>query len=179
MVGTVDRWLTGLASHSSAQAVIAQTLRNAVPRARSERALQIAADVGRWCSGRASGVKHRRKIQICHCPVSQRCISLVTSGSCKAAIAMGPHKGSSAATISKSSSRAALPPRLSRSLTFVFCWSSAMSKKYSISGSSRYCCYPLRRSKPIRCPVPRFRALDSPRDPTHRPHTVGLRGSRQ
>ena len=51
-VGVVDRWLSGPASHSSAQAVIAQTLRDAVP----ERALQIAADVGRWCSGCASGV---------------------------------------------------------------------------------------------------------------------------
>ena len=52
VVGAVDRWLPGPASHSSAQAVIAQTLRNAVP----ERALQIAADVGWWCSGGASGV---------------------------------------------------------------------------------------------------------------------------
>jgi len=43
VVGGVDRWLSGPASHSSAQAVIAQTLRDAVP----ERALQIAADVGR------------------------------------------------------------------------------------------------------------------------------------
>ena len=43
VVGVVDRWLSGLASHSSAQTVIAQTLREAVP----ERALQIAADVGR------------------------------------------------------------------------------------------------------------------------------------
>ena len=51
-MGAVDRWLSGPASHSSAQAVIAQTLRDAVP----ERALQIAADVGRWCSGWASGV---------------------------------------------------------------------------------------------------------------------------
>ena len=52
MLSGVDRWLSGSASHSSAQAVIAQTLRDAVP----ERALQIAADVGRWCSGCASGV---------------------------------------------------------------------------------------------------------------------------
>ena len=52
VLGAVDRWLSGPASHSSAQAVIAQTLRDAVP----ERALQIAADVGRWCSGWASGV---------------------------------------------------------------------------------------------------------------------------
>ena len=52
VLGGVDRWLSGPASHSSAQAVIAQTLRDAVP----ERALQIAADVGRWCSGWASGV---------------------------------------------------------------------------------------------------------------------------
>ena len=48
----VDYCLSGPASHSSAQAVITQTLRDAVP----ERALQIAADVGRWCSGWASGV---------------------------------------------------------------------------------------------------------------------------
>ena len=47
VLGAVDRWLYGPASHSSAQAVIAQTLRDAVP----ERALQIAADVGRGCSG--------------------------------------------------------------------------------------------------------------------------------
>ena len=52
VVGAVDCWLSGPASHSSAQAVIAQTLRNAVP----ERALQIAADVGQRCSGWASGV---------------------------------------------------------------------------------------------------------------------------
>ena len=52
VVGAVDSWLSGPASHSSAQAVIAQTLRDAVP----ERALQLAADVGRWCSGCASGV---------------------------------------------------------------------------------------------------------------------------
>ena len=52
MVGAVDRWLYGPASRSSAQAVIAQTLLDAVP----ERALQIDADVGRWCSGCASGV---------------------------------------------------------------------------------------------------------------------------
>ena len=32
--------------------MIAQTLRDAVP----ERALQIASDVGRWCSGWVSGV---------------------------------------------------------------------------------------------------------------------------
>ena len=38
--------------HSSSQAVITQTLRNAVP----ERALQIAGEVGRWGSGWASGV---------------------------------------------------------------------------------------------------------------------------
>ena len=44
--------LSGPASHSSAQAVITQTLRDAVP----ERALQIAADVGPRCSGCASGV---------------------------------------------------------------------------------------------------------------------------
>ena len=52
VVGAVDRWLSGPASHSSAQAVIAQTLRDAVP----ERALQIAAEVGRGCSGWVSGV---------------------------------------------------------------------------------------------------------------------------
>ena len=52
VLGGVDRWLSGPSSHSSARAVIAQTLRDAVP----ERALQIAADVGRWCSGWASGV---------------------------------------------------------------------------------------------------------------------------
>ena len=45
-------WLSGPAGHSSAQAVIAQTLRNAVP----ERALQIAVVVGRSCGGWASGV---------------------------------------------------------------------------------------------------------------------------
>ena len=39
-------------AHSSAQAVITPTLRDAVP----ERALRIAADVGRWRSGCASGV---------------------------------------------------------------------------------------------------------------------------
>ena len=43
VLGAVDRWLSGSASHSRAQAVIAQTLRDAVP----ERALQIDADVGR------------------------------------------------------------------------------------------------------------------------------------
>ena len=43
VLGAVDRWLSGLGSHSSAQAVITQTLRDAVP----ERALQIDADVGR------------------------------------------------------------------------------------------------------------------------------------
>ena len=51
-LGAVDRWLSGPAGHSSAQPVIAQTLRDAVP----ERALRIDADVGRWCSGCASGV---------------------------------------------------------------------------------------------------------------------------
>ena len=51
-MGAVDRWLSGPATHLSAQALIAQTLRGAVP----ERALQIAADVGRRCSGCASGV---------------------------------------------------------------------------------------------------------------------------
>jgi len=49
---TCDRWLSGPAGHSSAQAVIAQTRRDAVP----ERALLIAADGGRRCSGWASGV---------------------------------------------------------------------------------------------------------------------------
>ena len=52
MLGAIDSWLSGPARRSSAQAVITQTLRDAVP----ERALQIAADVGRWCSGCASGV---------------------------------------------------------------------------------------------------------------------------
>ena len=52
VVGGVDSWLSGPASHSSAQAVITQTLRDTVP----ERALQIDAGVGRWCSGWASGV---------------------------------------------------------------------------------------------------------------------------
>ena len=33
-VSAVDRWLSGLASHSKAQAAIAQTLRNAVPSGR-------------------------------------------------------------------------------------------------------------------------------------------------
>ena len=47
VMGAVNRWLSDPASRSSAQAVIAQTLRDAVP----ERALQIAADAGRWCSG--------------------------------------------------------------------------------------------------------------------------------
>ena len=47
VLGAVDCWLSGQAGHSSAQAVIAQTLRDAVP----ERALQIAADVGRRCGG--------------------------------------------------------------------------------------------------------------------------------
>ena len=47
VLGAVDRWLSGPASHSSAHAVIAQKVRDAVP----ERALQIEADVGRWCSG--------------------------------------------------------------------------------------------------------------------------------
>ena len=51
-LSAVDRWLSGPASPSSAQAMIAQTLRDAVP----ERALQIAADLGRWCSPWASGV---------------------------------------------------------------------------------------------------------------------------
>ena len=51
MVGVVDRWLSGPTSHSSAQAVIAQTLRDTVP----GWAQHIAADVGRWCSGWASG----------------------------------------------------------------------------------------------------------------------------
>ena len=51
-LGAVDRWLSGSTSHSSAQAVIAQTLRDAVP----ERALRIAGEVGRRCSGCASGV---------------------------------------------------------------------------------------------------------------------------
>ena len=44
--------LSGLAGPLSAQAVIAQTLYDAAP----ERALQIAADVGRWCSGWASAL---------------------------------------------------------------------------------------------------------------------------
>ena len=39
-------------AHSSAQAVITQTLRDAVP----ERALRVAADGGRRCSGWASDV---------------------------------------------------------------------------------------------------------------------------
>ena len=52
MLADVDRWLSGPGGHSSAQAVIVQMLRDAVP----ERALQIAADVGRRCSGCASGV---------------------------------------------------------------------------------------------------------------------------
>ena len=52
VVGAVDCWLSGSGGRSSAQVVIAQTLRDAVP----ERALQIAADVGRGCSGCASGV---------------------------------------------------------------------------------------------------------------------------
>ena len=52
VVGAVDRWLSGPTSHLSTLAVIAHTLRDAVP----ERALQIAADVGRGCSGWASGV---------------------------------------------------------------------------------------------------------------------------
>ena len=52
VLGVVDCWLSGPGSRSSAQAVIAETPRDAVP----ERALQIAADVGRWCSGWASGV---------------------------------------------------------------------------------------------------------------------------
>ena len=52
VLGGVDRWLSGLAGHSSAQAVITQTLRTRF----HERALQFAADVGRWCSGWASGV---------------------------------------------------------------------------------------------------------------------------
>ena len=51
VLGAVDRWLSGPTSHSSAQAVSVQMLRDAVP----ERALQVAADVGRWCSGCASG----------------------------------------------------------------------------------------------------------------------------
>jgi len=51
MLASVDRWLYGPASHSSARALIAQALRDAVP----ERAPQLAADVGRWCSGCASG----------------------------------------------------------------------------------------------------------------------------
>ena len=51
-MGAVDRWLSGSVGHSSAQAVAAQTPRDAVP----ERALQVAADVGRGCSGWASGV---------------------------------------------------------------------------------------------------------------------------
>ena len=42
----VDGWLSGPASHSSAQAVITQTLRDvdAVP----EKVLQIYVNVGRW-----------------------------------------------------------------------------------------------------------------------------------
>ena len=50
-LGALDRWLFGLAGHSSAQAVIAQTLREA----RCERALHFAVDEGRGC-GCASGV---------------------------------------------------------------------------------------------------------------------------
>ena len=42
VLGGADRWLSGPASHSSAQAVIAQTPRDAIP----ERALQNVADVG-------------------------------------------------------------------------------------------------------------------------------------
>ena len=56
MLASVDRWLYGPASHSSARALIAQALRDAVP----ERAPQLAADVGRWCSGCASGAVDRR-----------------------------------------------------------------------------------------------------------------------
>ena len=52
VVGVVDRRLSGPANHSSAQAVITQTPRDAVP----ERALQIAAEVGRGRSGCVSGV---------------------------------------------------------------------------------------------------------------------------
>ena len=44
--------VVGPASHSSAQAVITQTLLEAAP----ERALQLAVAVGRRCSGWASGV---------------------------------------------------------------------------------------------------------------------------
>ena len=51
-MGGVDRRLSAPASRSSAQAVITQALRDAVP----ERVLQIAAGVGRRCSGWASGV---------------------------------------------------------------------------------------------------------------------------
>ena len=43
VVGAVDRWLSGPDGHSSAQAVITQTPRDAVP----GRAPQIAADMGR------------------------------------------------------------------------------------------------------------------------------------
>ena len=51
MLGAVDRWVAGSASHSSAQAERARVVRRG-----PERALQIAADVGRGCSGWASGV---------------------------------------------------------------------------------------------------------------------------
>ena len=44
VLGAVDRWLSGPASHSSAQAALAQTLRGA---GGPERELQIDADVGR------------------------------------------------------------------------------------------------------------------------------------
>jgi len=52
VLGAVDRWLSGPSVHSSAQAVITQALRDAVP----ERSLQLAADVGQWCSGWATDV---------------------------------------------------------------------------------------------------------------------------